>query len=292
MKGQVKAVMALNEEQVKRYGEDGYLIVEDFFTAEECDRLRQRAHEIIDETDFSSHPLVAFDTKDNSQMEFDYFITSGDKARFFLEKKAFDENGRLSVPYDKAVNKIGHALHAVDPLFKDLTHSERVKGIAKSLGLKKPAIVQSMVIFKQANLGGEVNSHQDSTYLYTTPMNLLGFWIALEDADTENGCLWFAPGSQGMGLPARMMRKTENGVLKIQLDGEQITLKPEEYVPASVKKGSLVLIQGEVVHKSELNTSERSRNVYTFHLYDTGTSEWSEKNWIQPTKELPFQLLY
>jgi ectoine hydroxylase-related dioxygenase (phytanoyl-CoA dioxygenase family) len=37
--------------------------------------------------------------------------------------------------------------------------------------------------------------HQDATFLHTDPMKLFGYWIALEDADTENGCLYFYPGS-------------------------------------------------------------------------------------------------
>lgn len=40
-----------------------------------------------------------------------------------------------------------------------------------------------------------VRPHQDGTFLHTTPLRLLGIWIALEDAEVDNGCLWFAPGS-------------------------------------------------------------------------------------------------
>lgn len=37
--------------------------------------------------------------------------------------------------------------------------------------------------------------HQDATFLYTTPVNLIGIWIALEDCTVNNGCLWFLPKS-------------------------------------------------------------------------------------------------
>lgn len=41
-----------------------------------------------------------------------------------------------------------------------------------------------------------VTPHQDATFLHTEPLGrVLGFWIALEDATQENGCLWFIPGS-------------------------------------------------------------------------------------------------
>ena len=39
-----------------------------------------------------------------------------------------------------------------------------------------------MYIFKQPKIGGEVVCHQDSTFLYTKPESVVGFWVALEDA--------------------------------------------------------------------------------------------------------------
>ena len=37
--------------------------------------------------------------------------------------------------------------------------------------------------------------HQDGTFLITQPSNVIGIWIALEDATIDNSCLWFIPGS-------------------------------------------------------------------------------------------------
>jgi phytanoyl-CoA hydroxylase len=53
-----------------------------------------------------------------------------------------------------------------------------------------------MYIFKQPLIGDAVTSHQDSTFLHTTPRTTcLGLWLALQDATLENGCLWARPGS-------------------------------------------------------------------------------------------------
>ena len=49
----------------------------------------------------------------------DYFLTSGDKIRYFYETAAVDKEGRLLDGVDKfkSVNKIGHALHVLEPTF-------------------------------------------------------------------------------------------------------------------------------------------------------------------------------
>ena len=58
---------------------------------------------------------------------------------------------------------------------------------------------------------------------------------------------------------------------------------PGDFIACPANKGSLVLIDGLVLHRSGENTSNRSRHVYTFHMYDAGKSEWSKDNWLQPT---------
>ncbi|XP_055516028.1 phytanoyl-CoA dioxygenase domain-containing protein 1 isoform X4 [Leucoraja erinacea] len=246
------------DDQAARFQEFGFVVVEGFFTVEECDSLRARISEIIDEMDVPQHLLTEFSTQEKEQTEAqgntDYFLSSGDKIRFFFEKGVFDSKGDFLLPKEKSLNKIGHALHAREPAFKNLTFSPKVKEVALKLDLKEPVIVQSMYIFKQPGIGGEVTPHQDATFLYTEPLgSITGFWIAIEDSTEENGCLWFIPGSH---------------------------------------KGGLILIHGQVVHKSALNTSDKSRHAYTFHIMESRDGHWSEENWLQPTPELPFSPLY
>jgi len=58
----------------------------------------------------------------------------------------------------------------------------------------------------------------------------------------------------------------------------------EKFVLGEVKAGSLVLIHGNILHKSERNLSPRSRFIYTFHVIE-GENEYDEKNWLQPTEK-------
>ncbi|KAK3087152.1 hypothetical protein FSP39_002401 [Pinctada imbricata] len=277
------------------FWDDGYFVLENFITEEEADVLLSECKKIVDDMNPEEHNTV-FTTLEMKRTSDDYFMTSGDKIRFFFEDGAKDEKGNLKVDKQKSLNKIGHALHILNPVFRKATFDDKIKNVAKSLQLANPVVCQSMVIFKQPGIGGEVVPHQDATFLYTDPMKLFGYWIALEDATMENGCLWFIPGSHKSGLYGnrRMIRNPDDaeGQPRTVFTNPVYEYNDSQFIPLPVKRGSLVLIHGEVVHKSLHNKSPKSRIIYTFHTFDQQNTEYSDKNWLQPSKEVPFTPLY
>ncbi|AWP15491.1 Phytanoyl-CoA dioxygenase domain-containing protein 1 isoform 2 [Scophthalmus maximus] len=274
----------MTDRDVEKYMADGYVVLDGLLTSQECDELRQRMAEIVEQMDVPEHCRTTFSTHPDEQLNkqgnADYFITSGDKIRFFFEEGVFDDKGEFIIPKQRSLNKVGHALHAYEPLYKKATHSPKVQGIAKKLGLLSPVILQSMYIFKQPGIGGEVRPHQDATFLYTEPLGrVMGVWIALEDATLNNGCLWFIPGSQNSGITQRMVRAPEGTFPLTDFIGKEKTYDEQKFIAVPVKKGSVVLIHGQVVHRSAENNSEDSRHVYTFHIMESQDTRWSPDNW-------------
>jgi len=275
----------LADEMLAAFDDEGVLILRDFVPVEECQALRSRALELVDDFD-PQEVCSVFSTTKQTQLDDTYFIDSGDKIRFFLEEDAFDESGRLRQSKEDSLNKMGHAMHDLDSVFDRFSRSSRLAKVARSLGFEDPAIIQSMYIFKPPRIGGEVVCHQDSTYIYTEPESCIGFWFALEDATIENGCMYFIPGGHKMNLKQRNYRIGENELTTEVLDPEPW---PEHLkLPAEANAGTLVIFDGRAPHMSGQNLSAKSRHAYTLHVIDQ-TCHWPAENWLQRSPDLPLR---
>jgi len=274
---------------MEKFKKDGYVVVEDFLSDDDIKDLKSECHKLVIEMDPKEHcPVFSF-----SDLKEDQLLTSADQISFFFEEAAFDADGNLKVDKHLALSRIGHGMHALNPTFKRISTSQKVKDLANFLSLVNPVIAQSTYIFKQPYIGCKANMHQDATYLNTAPvMALYGLWFALEDATEENGCLSFMPGSHTDGLWGErrvyLRSKQPDGRVKLEAEGIEPQFPHEQFVPCPVKKGSMILFHGLVMHKSEENRSDKPRPIYTFHIYDAGVTKWDERNWIQPTEKGTF----
>ena len=255
----------------------------------------------------------------------------------------------LTVPKENAVNKIGHALHDEDEAFRAFSRENpRLLALLRSLGYERPTPVQSMYICKPPRLGGEVVPHQDSCFLRTEPRrSVTGCWLALERAGMDNGCLWAVPGSHKMkkvegeeeegngdggggskeddddgggegGLflgHGRVFGRRDDGSVGWSDEGRggepsgPPELPTEGAVPLEARPGTLVLLDGAVVHFSRANdgssssssagkdpgkaAASSSRHAYALHFVEGGKGiRWSERNWLQREEGKPFVPVY
>lgn len=172
-------------EFAQKFTTDGYGIIENFLDPATICEMKREMSRLVEQFTLDSTAGPSVFIAGTEQTTDSYFLHSGDQIRYFLEKDVIDESGSLTVPKERCLNKIGHALHWWSAPFKKVTFGSAFKDLARSLGLVDPLVVQSMIIFKNPQIGGEVVEHQDASYLHTLPGPkgaVVGFWIPLEDA--------------------------------------------------------------------------------------------------------------
>ena len=145
---------ALSSAQLDSWERDGFLLLPDFVSPDHCNQLRRRAEDLVAEFD-PQGVVSVFSTREQTRASDDYFLESGDRIRFFFEEDAFDDRGELRQSKELSINKIGHALHDLDPVFDSFSRSAEIAELVSSAGVARPLLLQSMYVFKQPNIGGE-----------------------------------------------------------------------------------------------------------------------------------------
>jgi len=278
--------MLLSQVEIEFFEQNGYLVLEDFVSKDACEALSYRATEIVDAFD-PSESVSIFTTNEQTRHSDRYFLESGDKIRCFFEEEAFAENGELRQSKSKSINKIGHAMHDLDPVFEQFSRTQELAQISKEVGFKDPRILQSMFIFKQPHIGGEVACHQDATFLHTEPMSVKGFWFALEDATQDNGCMWAIPGGHKSQVKSRFSRSKNGKETEMEIF-DDTPWETTKLLPLEVKAGTLVVLHALLPHMSYANRSANTRHAYTMHIIE-GTADYPEWNWLQRPPEMPLR---
>lgn len=256
---------------------DGYAVREGFVSPDWCQRLKARIRELVAGFDASSVRSI-FSTNEQTRVTDAYFLGSGDDVRFFFEEEALAPDGELLVPKERAINKIGHALHQYDAEFRAFGEEHDLVGVGRSLGVGHAKPLQSMAILKPPGIGGEVRWHQDATFLHTEPPSVVGLWVALDDATQDNGCLWAIPGGHRGPLRQRFVRRGDDSTCFDTLDDTPFDTARAR--PIEAPAGTLVALHGMLPHRSDKNRSSVWRHAYSLHVID-GTSAYPRSNWLR-----------
>lgn len=155
-----------------------------------------------------------------------------------------------------------HDLGALAPALREVTASEVLARLAgEVLGLSEVLFFQDHVINKAPG-SGALNGHQDYAYWPLNERALAGamMWVSLDDADPDNGCLSFVPGSQGWGERAATdFVEGANMPQQGELPRMDWGAHAAEATQVPCQAGDVLINHPLVWHASPANASERPR---------------------------------
>ncbi|UVI27482.1 phytanoyl-CoA dioxygenase family protein [Paenibacillus spongiae] len=209
-------IVDVTDEQLKQYEEQGYIVFEKLFSEEETDRIR----EIIDVFDEES-------------------------------EKALLAKGQSFISIAKQINFTSN-LNFRSPELQQFIADQRFVEITTSILGPDVKLYWDQSVYKRPEANRDFPWHQDNGYVPTDPIHYLTFWIALEDATVENGCVWIQPGTHLKGFIPHI--KSDIGWVCYNGD--------EEGIPVELKKGSLVAFHSLLFHRSTPNCTASTRKAY------------------------------
>jgi phytanoyl-CoA hydroxylase len=238
----------LTEKQIHEYEENGFLIIRN-----------QISHDLIDT--YNRH---VFELRSLPENEMPEWVKQGMKHN---QNKNFEESRFTTRLFNPHVSDSFSRLFMKLPIFRG--------ALAQLLGDEAVGI-QTMYFFKEPGSRGQA-PHQDFNYIDNEPNTLIGVWVAMEDADTENGCLWVVPGSHKLGLltHGEVRNLKEHDPLMSEVHGVDLS----QEIPVELKKGDFIIFHNLLVHSSLSNRSTnrwRKANVIHYIRHDSNVTRRHE----------------
>lgn len=227
----------LTEDQIRFFHENGYLSNIKLLSVEQIEVLRSELTETVDPKHPGNYLFYEFHSNESS-----------------------DPNAVLF-----------HALGAwrITPGFHDVLWNPAFVMAASQLLGGSVRFWHDQLFYKPAKHGGVVAWHQDYSYwTRTTPMAHLTCWTGLDDADKQNGCMYYIPGSHKWNLldmPA--LAGDMNGIQRFLSEEQRVQFKP---VPVEMKKGYGSFHHPLMVHGSYENKTDRPRRAFVINVFKDG----------------------
>ena len=156
-------------------------------------------------------------------------------------------------------------VHLISPVFNKICYKPKILNAVESIIGQNILICGTTLFIKNANEQGFVSFHQDAKYIGLEPHNWVTAWIAVTDANEENGCMRMLAGSHKENLRHHNQKFDENNLLT---RGQTIeNVKIEKTNPVILKAGQMSLHHPKVVHGSGLNKSRDRRIGFVVQSY-------------------------
>lgn len=244
-------VSAFSSAQIDQFHDDGFVIAEQLYDAAEVAEIRD----------------TFMETNRDGPVE---GLSEIKRSRTDGSFGAYAANDPLSF-YPRMMHPHKHPDKPVGPLsMRYMTHP-RLRPLLASLFGEEPFAVQSMFYFKPPGARGQA-LHQDNFYLRAKPGTCMAAWLAVDDADEENGGMMCVPNTNLLAIacpdkadPA-LFFSTEYVAPPAGLEPKQLRLKA----------GDVLFFNGNVIHGSTPNTSrDRFRRSFICHYVPASTVEMS-----------------
>ena len=229
-----------------RYDADGYMVIEDLLTPSEVDDTRMNLRRLIEEADDNGvHPdpgmIVAFEEA------------------FSLVGKSLDEK-------ELGIRKFQCFAERDTFFWKQVTQS-RIREIADEILGSGSRMFQSLALVKPPLIGVAKEWHQDVAYFAVEPKTeVIGIWIALDDATLENGCMQLVPGSHKLGLKEHVQGDTG-----WQLPDDRIVPVEDQVLKLPMKAGTGLIFNSLTYHYTDHNYSDGRRRAIQYHYVSDAT---------------------
>jgi phytanoyl-CoA hydroxylase len=238
----------ISNEDVARFRQEGYLVVREFYAKEQIDQIREAFM-----SEAEGGPVPGLSEIRSGEREY----TIEDPLRY----------------YPRMMNPHLHSDIEVGSVSRSFLLDARLLPILTGLLDEEPVGVQTMFYFKPAGARGQA-LHQDNFYLRVAPGTCMAAWLAVDDADEENGGMVIVPETNGMNIvcpePADSSRFFTTDFVK----------PPEgkTEIPVRLKAGDVLFFNGALIHGSYPNSSKnrfrRSLIAHYVPRYSQELSEW------------------
>ncbi|MEM7125718.1 MAG: phytanoyl-CoA dioxygenase family protein [Chloroflexota bacterium] len=259
----MKTQYALTDTELQAFQEDGFFVRFNSYSMNEMDSLGDHVNWLVDQIEGSSN------------------ITPEQRRTILLRNgQAAEQTGPASLVNIFRVSLFSH-------LVRQHIQDEQRLTIAQQLVGDDLFCPNDLYFLKPPGTGKAVAWHQDSWYFRNTYQSSLGkpvettvvgTWLAIDDADEENGCLWVIPGTHKDGVVEHAEDDNADDAF-LGKNVPKITPELEEQaIPVEVPKGALVVFNNTLLHRSTPNRSNRYRRAYVVH-YMQAANEYTERGY-------------
>jgi len=268
----------LSEEQLAAYWNNGYLAFENALSPEEVVDACQGLRDIV--LSYAFNDEVAEyrpGTADNTNYSGASFRSRTSPCSVLLEA-GYQPDPENVDELELKVRKLA-SYQDEAAIFKNIytTHPKIMSVVKRILG-QAVELYQAMALVKAPGGGAEKPWHQDNAYFSVENMDqVIGIWIALDDATVSNGCMHLLEGGHRLG-PLRHYHTFDCEIVPDRID-------PGAAIPIELKAGGMLVFHSNLPHQTPANSSPDRRRALQYHFRSSSNAIISKEAYFDVFKE-------